>query len=328
MQSFVDHTVIRVASGAGGAGSVSFRREKYVPKGGPDGGDGGRGGDVIVRVKSDLRTLVHLTHNRLFKAERGQPGSGRKRHGRDGKDAVIELPPGAIVQDRETGQVLFEALEDGDSEVLLQGGRGGKGNTHFASSRQQAPRFAQPGEPGAERELDVELRLIADVGFVGKPNAGKSSLLGRLTAAHPKIGAYPFTTKIPNLGVMNLDYQHLILADIPGLIEGASDGAGMGIEFLRHIARTRSLAFIVDITEEDAARAVPMLLRELKAFEPALAEKPRLIIANKIDLDEGGALLSEMVAASSGETVVGVSAITGDGIRELAGALIALGSGE
>lgn len=326
MQSFVDHTTIRVSSGAGGAGSVSFRREKYVPKGGPDGGDGGRGGDVLVRVKNDLRTLVHLTHNRLFKAERGQPGSGRKRHGRDGKDAVIELPPGAIVKDRDTGQVLFEAIDDGDSEVLLHGGRGGKGNTHFASSRQQAPRFAQPGEPGAERELDVELRLIADVGFVGKPNAGKSSLLGRLTAAHPRIGAYPFTTKIPNLGVMNLDYQHLILADIPGLIEGASEGAGMGIEFLRHIARTRSLAFVVDITEEHASRAVPMLLKELGAFESELATKPRVIIANKIDLDSDGTLLNAIVEAFPHDRVLGVSAISGEGIREVAGALLAIGA--
>lgn len=317
--------MIRVASGHGGAGAVSFRREKYVPRGGPDGGDGGRGGDVIVRVKRDLRTLVHLTQKRTIRAERGQSGSGRKKHGRDGRDAVVEVPPGTMITDRESGQVLFEAVGEHEEAVLLHGGRGGKGNMNFATSRRQTPRFAQDGEPGAERELAVELRLIADVGLVGKPNAGKSSLLGRLTAADPKIGAYPFTTRIPNLGVMTLDYRQLVLADIPGLIAGASDGAGMGFAFLRHIARTRTLAFVIDVTEEDPTDSVAMLRHELAAFEPSLIEKPWLIAANKADLDPDSMLTNAVEHSFSGVTVVRVSALTGTGIRELAGALFAMG---
>lgn len=324
MQTFVDEVRIHIASGAGGAGCVSFRREKYVPRGGPDGGDGGRGGDVVLRSRRDLRTLIHLTRSRHVKAERGQPGSGRNRHGRDGEDAVIEVPPGTAIYDADTNELVVDVVDDDVEQRLLEGGRGGKGNAHFATSRNQAPRFAQDGEPGEVRELRIELRLIADIGFVGKPNAGKSSLLGRMTAAHPRIGAYPFTTEIPNLGVMDLDNRQLILADIPGLIEGASRGAGLGHQFLRHIARTRSLAYIVDLSDEDPVATVAMLEGELSAFGQALERKPRLIVGNKIDEPGSGARLQELTA-TFGELAVGVSALTGVGIRELAGRFFDIG---
>ncbi|TFH06251.1 MAG: GTPase ObgE, partial [Spirochaetales bacterium] len=321
MEQFIDEVTIQVSSGAGGAGSVSFRREKYVPKGGPDGGDGGRGGDVIIQVRQDLRTLVDLTRQRTLRARRGATGSGRNRHGSDGADVVIEIPPGSMVTDVETGEVVLDAVENGTRVVLLKGGRGGKGNAHFATSRHQTPRVAQEGEPGSELELKVELRLIADVGFVGKPNAGKSSLLGRLTAAHPKIGAYPFTTKIPNLGVLYLQDDQRILADIPGLIDGASEGAGLGFRFLRHIARTKTLAFVVDLGDPDPVETIHMLEHELKDYSAELARKSRMIIANKNDLPDVEGTLDQLREAFPDEPVVSVSAITGDGIRQLAGAL-------
>lgn len=326
MQSFVDEVRIHVASGHGGAGSVSFRREKYAPKGGPDGGDGGRGGDVILRCRSDLRTLIHLTRTRTVQAERGRSGSGRKRHGRDGEDAIVDVPPGTAVYDEDTDEFLVDLVDEGQEVLLLQGGRGGKGNAHFATSRHQTPRFAQDGEPGAERTLRVELRLIADIGFVGKPNAGKSSLLGRLTAAHPQVGSYPFTTKIPNLGVMVLDHRQLVLADIPGLIEGASEGAGLGFQFLRHIARTKSLAFIVDLEEENPADAVSMLTHELMDYGAGLQAKPRMIIGNKTDVDGAPERLEDLRRQLPDDRVIGVSALTGDGIRELAGEFLRFGA--
>jgi GTPase len=328
LQSFVDEVRIHIASGAGGPGSVSFRREKYVPKGGPDGGDGGRGGDVVVRVRRDLRTLIDLTRSRHIKAERGRPGAGRNRHGRDGADAVIEVPPGTAIYDAETNELLLDVVEPDARHVLLEGGRGGKGNSHFATSRNQTPRFAQDGEPGAERELRAELKLIADIGFVGKPNAGKSSLLGRMTAAHPKVGAYPFTTKTPNLGVMELDHRQLILADIPGLIEGASHGAGLGFRFLRHISRTRSLAYIVDLGEDGPLETVSMLEEELADYGGGLARKPRIIVGNKMDEDGAARRLQELRDGLDDQAIVGVSALTGDGIRELAGVFLRFGDGQ
>ena len=323
LQQFVDEVEVHVSSGAGGPGSVSFRREKYVPRGGPDGGDGGRGGDVIVRVRRDLRTLVDLTRRRTIAAERGHAGSGRNRHGRDGRPAVIDVPPGTAVYDAGTGDLLYDAIDSDGQFELLRGGRGGKGNAHFATSRNQTPRFAQPGEPGEELRLRVELRIIADIGFVGKPNAGKSSLLGRLTAATPKIGAYPFTTKIPNLGVMSLGDEQLILADIPGLIEGASDGAGLGFRFLRHVSRTRMLAYVLDLEVEDPAADLHVLEHELAAFSPALAARRRLLVANKVDLPEAAERLDRLRAAMD-EEVVAVSALSGAGIRELAGRFLQL----
>lgn len=325
MQRFIDDVVITVSSGHGGAGKVSFRREKYVPKGGPDGGDGGCGGDVLVLVRSDLRTLFHLTRTSVIRAADGQPGGKRDRHGADGENAVVEVPPGTVITDHETGEVLLDGVGDGTSVILLRGGRGGKGNAHFATSRQQTPRFAQDGEPGAELTLRVELRLIADVGFVGMPNAGKSSLLGRLTAAHPKIGDYPFTTKVPNLGVLRIDDAHVVLADIPGLIEGAAGGAGLGDRFLRHIARTRQLAFVIDLSEDAPAATVEILVSELEAYSRDLAAKPRLLIGNKIDVAGSADRLEELIRQFPDLPVFGVSALEGTGIRPLAGALLAIG---
>ncbi len=278
-----------------------------------------------MRARSDLRTLIDLTRSRTVRAERGRPGAGRNRHGRDGEDAVIEVPPGTAIYDADTGELLLDVVEPGAEHVLLKGGRGGKGNSHFATSRNQTPRFAQDGEPGGERELRVELKLIADIGFVGKPNAGKSSLLGRMTAAHPKIGAYPFTTKIPNLGVMELDHRQLILADIPGLIEGASHGAGLGYRFLRHISRTRSLAFIVDLSEEGPLETVSMLEDELADYGAGLARKPRIVVGNKMDEDGAPQRLRELRDGLDDAAIVGVSALTGDGIRELAGIFLKFG---
>jgi GTP-binding protein len=228
--AFLDETTIEVSSGHGGRGAVSFRREKYVPKGGPDGGDGGRGGDVVFEVRASLKTLSHLAFKRSFHAEDGQPGQKRKRHGKDGKPVVIGVPPGTIIRSAEDNRIVKDLVEPG-SWIFLKGGKGGKGNTHFATSVRQAPRFAQPGLPGESISLRLELSLIADIGFVGKPNAGKSTLLSVLTEAQPKIGAYPFTTKAPNLGVMREQYKEVVLADIPGLIEGASRGSVSGFVF-------------------------------------------------------------------------------------------------
>ena len=250
----------------------------------------------------------------------------RDRHGRDGADAVIEVPPGTIVFDDLTGEILLDGVQEGMRVELLHGGRGGKGNAHFKTSRNQTPRFAQDGEPGAELTLRIELRLIADIGFVGKPNAGKSSLLGRLTSAHPKVGSYPFTTKIPNLGVLQIDDAHVVLADIPGLIEGAAGGAGLGDKFLKHIARTRRLAFVIDLAEGDPVADVKVLEQELAAYSPALAAKSRMLIGNKIDLPEAEEGLRALATAFPNDTVITVSALTGDGIRPLAGALLAAGS--
>ncbi|TVR04273.1 MAG: GTPase ObgE [Spirochaetaceae bacterium] len=314
MQRFVDDVTFTIRSGHGGAGSVSFRRERYVPRGGPDGGNGGRGGDVVVRVRRNLKTLAHLTGHTAFSAENGRPGEGRKRHGRDGSAWYLEVPPGAAIHDAETGELLADITEEVDDFVLISGGRGGKGNTHFKSSTHRTPRFAQPGEPGEERRITVELRLIADIGFVGLPNAGKSSLLRVLTAAHPKVGNYPFTTKIPNLGVMRYHDHDVILADIPGIIEGAAEGAGLGHRFLRHISRTAVLALLIDVTEEHPDAVFATLLHELSAFDSELAQKRRIVVGTKCDLDPDGEYLQRLAAACGGEQVIGVSAAARSGL--------------
>jgi len=292
-----------------------------VPKGGPDGGDGGRGGDVIVRVRAELRTLYHLAHLTRVRAPNGEGGSGRKRHGRSGAPAVIDLPRGALVYDAATDELLLDAVTDGEERVLLTGGRGGKGNTHFATSTHQTPRFAQPGEAGLDLDIRIELQLIADIGFVGKPNAGKSSLLGRLTAARPKVGSYPFTTRIPNLGVMAHHDEQRIIADIPGIIEGASDGAGLGFEFLRHVSRTRTLAYVVDLSD-DPVTAFALLQHEVDAYGHGLIDRPRIVVANKTDLPGASESLEELRRSLSCERIVGVSALTGSGLNELASVLI------
>ncbi len=286
MFGFSDETYIDVSSGNGGAGCVSFRREKYVPKGGPDGGDGGRGGDVVFVVKENLRTLGHLKLVRVFKAENGQSGMGSRMFGRDGKDVEIPVPPGTVIKNAETGEIIKD-LTGLDRFTLLKGGRGGLGNWHFRSSVNQAPKFAQPGEKGHEMRVGVELLIIADIGFVGFPNAGKSSLLNLLTNARSKVAGYPFTTKIPQLGVMRYDDQDIVLADIPGILEGASEGVGMGFKFLKHISRTKGLAYLVDMSAEDYLTAFDVLRKETEKYSSELSEKPFVLIGTK--LDESGA---------------------------------------
>ncbi len=318
MRGFVDETIIEVSSGNGGPGSVSFRREKYVPKGGPDGGDGGKGGNVVFRVRNSLKTLSSLRYKRAFNAENGKSGAGNKKHGRDGADAVIEVPPGTLIKNADNDELVKDLtdLEDNDEWIFLTGGKGGLGNSHFATSRKQAPLYAQSGLPGAARSIKVELNIIADVGFVGFPNAGKSSLLDRLTNAHPKIAGYPFTTKIPNLGIFRIGDQDIILADIPGIIEGASNGAGLGIRFLKHISRTRGLLFLIDLSAEDYIESFPVLLNELKVFSEELASKKRILIGTKMDIEGTENALEELKKRFPGEEIYGISVFSGRGIDD------------
>lgn len=282
---FVDRVMVKVEAGTGGSGQVSFRREKYVPMGGPDGGDGGRGGDVIVRADRNLTTLLDYTYRDAWKAERGQHGEGSNRTGRSGADVVLPVPRGTVVRDANSRELLGEVLEDGDSVVVAQGGRGGKGNSFFVTATHQAPREWQPGEEGEVRTLEMELKLIADVGLVGQPNAGKSTLLSVVSAARPKIAAYPFTTLSPNLGVVPLsDHRTFVVADIPGIIEGAHQGKGLGLQFLRHIERTRLLAFLVPIDAEDWQAELDQLRAEVAAYSAELAAKPYCVVFSKLDL--------------------------------------------
>ena len=282
---FVDRVMVKVEAGTGGSGQVSFRREKYVPMGGPDGGDGGRGGDVIVRADRNLTTLLDYTYRDAWKAERGQHGEGSNRTGRSGADVVLPVPRGTVVRDADSRELLGEVLEDGDTVVVAQGGRGGKGNSFFVTATHQAPREWQPGEEGEVRTLEMELKLIADVGLVGQPNAGKSTLLSVVSAARPKIAAYPFTTLSPNLGVVPLsDHRTFVVADIPGIIEGAHQGKGLGLQFLRHIERTRLLAFLVPIDAEDWQAELDQLRTEVAAYSSELAAKPYCVVFSKLDL--------------------------------------------
>lgn len=284
MVGFSDETYIDIASGNGGNGAVSFHREKFVPKGGPDGGNGGKGGDVVFVVKDNLRTLLHLKKVRTFRAENGGNGSGDNCTGRDGNDVVISVPPGTVLKKADTGEVIKD-LTGLSSYTLLYGGQGGKGNAHFKTSRHQTPRFAQDGERGVEMRIGVELKLIADIGLVGFPNAGKSSLINAITNSTSEVAPYPFTTKIPYLGMLRLYNEDVLIADIPGLLEGSSEGKGMGIKFLKHIERTHSLAFLVDMSSENALDAFDILLEELKTYSPLLLEKKRVLIGTKMDID-------------------------------------------
>jgi GTP-binding protein len=339
---FADEAFIIVSSGKGGDGCVAFRREKFVPMGGPAGGDGGRGGDVVFEVRRNLRTLSDLRYHQTFKAQNGQPGMGSNCHGKNGEDAVIAVPPGSIIKDADTGEILKDfgtvlgfaggGKESGakvagkdsgkvDSNpgrwVFLRGGNGGWGNTKFKSSVNQAPRQFQPGKPGETRKIRVELQLIADIGFVGFPNAGKSSLLDFYTNARPKIAPYPFTTKIPNLGIMNVRERDIILADIPGIIEGAHDGAGLGLRFLKHIARTKVLAFLIDLSDEAWEGSFAILQGELASFSPELAAKPRVVIGTKLDLPETEGRLEALSLSLPEETVLGISVFSGQGLDDL-----------
>ncbi len=288
--NFIDYVKINCRSGAGGAGSRHFRREKHVPKGGPDGGDGGRGGHIILRGNSQLWTLLHLKYRKHVKAEDGTGGDGGRRSGQQGEDVILDVPLGTIVRDPETGEKIAEITEEGQEVILFPGGRGGLGNAHFKTSTLQAPQYAQPGESGQEAWVVLELKLLADVGLVGFPNAGKSTLLSVLSAARPEIADYPFTTLVPNLGVVAYrDYKSFVMADIPGIIEGASQGKGLGLRFLRHIERNSILLFMVAATSEDVKQEYNTLLNELRAYNPELMDKKRLLAITKMDLlDETG----------------------------------------
>ena len=321
MNGFVDETSIVVSSGSGGDGAVSFRREKYVPRGGPDGGDGGKGGDVVFAVRSNLKTLSHLKLKRHYRAGDGGRGGGQKMHGKDGADVEVPVPPGTVIRDPETGETVADLTVDRQTWVFLHGGRGGKGNSHYATSVNQAPRYAQKGIEGQTRELKAELHLIADVGLVGMPNAGKSTLLSVVTNAHPLIGDYPFTTRTPNLGLLRLPERDVILADIPGIIEGASQGKGLGLKFLRHIERCAALLFLVDLSAPDCTESVKLLEAELATYSPALASRPRLIVGTKLDLVEAEAGRAAMEAACPPGGFVAISAVTRRGLPDLVNAL-------
>jgi len=324
VDGFVDETTIVVSSGSGGDGAVSFRREKFIPRGGPDGGDGGKGGDVVFTVRTNLKTLSHLKLKRIFKADNGGRGMGQKMHGKDGRDVVIPVPPGTVIKDSETGAAVVDLTRDGESFVYLRGGRGGKGNSHYATSVNQAPRYAQKGIEGETRELRAELHLIADIGLVGKPNAGKSTLLSVLTNAHPLIGDYPFTTRTPNLGLLRLSGRDMILADIPGIIEGASEGKGLGLRFLRHVERCAALLFLVDLSEPECADIVHVLERELATYAEVLTRRPRLIVGTKADLPGAAEGLAALKAAFPDESPFAVSSFTREGLEDLSAAALDL----
>jgi GTPase len=318
---FIDEARISVKAGDGGRGCVSFRREKYIPRGGPDGGDGGKGGDVILRSTSRKRTLSQFQFKRSFAAPNGGYGQGKQRTGRNGADLIIEVPPGTLIRNAHDNTLIKDLVADGDSVVVAAGGMGGKGNKHFTSATHRAPRFAQPGMPGESRELVIELKLLADVGIVGFPNAGKSTLISRMSSARPKIDSYPFTTISPVLGmVYPPGGEPFVMADIPGLIEGAHEGAGLGIRFLRHIERTRVLLHLIDaslIDPNDPLYAFNAIDCELAGYHSALAEKPCIVVLNKIDLPEAAAKAEIFAAAFGHQPVHRISAKNGTGITEL-----------
>ena len=323
---FLDQVTIWAHAGNGGDGAATFRREAHVPRGGPDGGDGGHGGSVHLVVDAGQTTLRDFQHKHHFRATAGGRGERARRHGRAGEDLRLAIPPGTAIYDDATGELLADLVTTGQSAPVARGGRGGLGNTHFATATHQAPRHAQKGEPGEERTLRLELRLIADVGLVGLPNAGKSTLLAALTAARPKIAAYPFTTLEPNLGVLDLgmdDGRRPTIADVPGLIEGASEGAGLGHAFLRHVERTRLLAHVVDGAARDPEWDHAVIVDELRAHDPALLDKPRLVAFNKVDLPAAAAAWVAFRAARGrdGIPVVALSAERGDGLDALRAAL-------
>jgi len=325
---FVDQVKIFVKGGDGGKGCVSFRREAKVPRGGPDGGVGGNGGDVVLVAVSHQNTLLPLRYHTEFRADRGGHGGAGNRTGRDGEALVVSVPPGTAARDEATGEALGEVLRDGDRLVVAKGGRGGRGNRSFLSNRNRAPREAEPGHPGEERWLRLDLRLIADVGFLGLPNAGKSTLLSRLSAARPKVADYPFTTLSPVLGVVEQDERTLVAADIPGIIEGASAGAGLGLQFLRHVERTRVLLHVVDASGANGrapAADLALVREEVRSYLPELLERPQLVVATKRDVAGGQEALEALERAASrlGLEVVPVSAVTGDGLPRLKRRLLA-----
>lgn len=315
--NFVDYVKICCRSGKGGAGSAHLRREKYIPKGGPDGGDGGRGGHIILRGNEQMWTLLHLKYRKHVIAGNGQPGQSALKTGKDGEDVLLEVPLGTVAKDTETGEVLFEITMDGEERILLPGGRGGKGNHHFKSSTNQTPRFAQPGEDGKEEWKILELKVLADVGLVGFPNAGKSTLLSVLTAAKPEIGDYPFTTLVPNLGIVSYrDYKSFIMADIPGIIEGASEGKGLGTRFLRHIERNSCLLFMVPADSKDIEKEYHILLNELETYNPEMLDKRRALAISKSDMLDAE-LMEEVRHTLPDIPHVFISSVAQTGLTEL-----------
>ncbi len=324
---FIDYVKVHISSGHGGSGCVSFRREKYVPRGGPDGGDGGKGGNVVFRADPQLATLLDLRYQKHYDAEKGQNGMGKKKHGKDGADAVVPVPVGTLLTDSDTGEVIADLNEPGKEAVAAKGGRGGLGNSHFTTATRQAPKFAQPGEPGEEKDVTVELKLLADVGLIGLPNAGKSTLISVISAARPKIADYPFTTLEPVLGVVKLEnFRSFVVADIPGLIEGAHRGVGLGFQFLRHVERTRILLHLVDVSQGAPGGPVENLLkinRELALYSPELTRKPQAVVATKTDSADPEKMreLKEYCVRNNIDFFA-ISAVRKEGVRELLSYLV------
>lgn len=320
---FTDYVKIIAKAGNGGNGAISFRREKYVAAGGPDGGDGGKGGDIYFEVDPNSNTLIDFRYKKKFKAENGNNGEGSNKYGKSGEDLTIKVPIGTIIKDAITNRVLADLSHEGQKELVLKGGRGGKGNTHFATSTRQAPRFSQDGEKGEEKELILELKLLADVGLIGFPNVGKSTFLGRTTSATPKIADYHFTTLEPNLGVVKTDYgDSFVIADIPGIIEGASEGVGLGLQFLRHIERTRILLHVIDVSGSEGRNPVDdfnKINHELRKYSEKLSERTQIIVANKIDSMQDETLYQELekLAKEKQMEIFKISAVTGEGVDKL-----------
>ncbi len=320
---FIDEVKIRVIAGDGGRGCVSFRREKFVPRGGPNGGDGGAGGDVIAVADPQLTTLLDLRYQKQYKAGRGEHGKGKDCHGRRGEDCIIKVPVGTIIRDAGSGELIGDLRTGGERVIVAAGGRGGRGNAYFVSSTNRSPRFAQPGEPGQDRALEIELRLLADVGIIGLPNAGKSTLIAAISAVRPKIADYPFTTLVPNLGVVAYDEgKSFVVADIPGLIEGAHAGLGLGDKFLRHVMRTVLLIHLIDasgVDENNPLAQWTIVNRELGLFDPELAKKPQIVVANKIDLPEARAKTKCMAKKlpQPYQPLQAISAATTEGVHQL-----------
>ncbi len=318
---FIDHARVFVKGGDGGNGVVAFRREKYVPLGGPSGGDGGRGGNVVFIADEGMSTLMDFRYNRHFKAARGVHGQGKNMHGAGAQNLVVRVPAGTVIKDDESGEVIADLVSPGQEAVVARGGRGGKGNARFATSLNKAPSFAENGEPGEERWIRLELKLLADAGLVGFPNAGKSTLISRISAARPKIADYPFTTLVPNLGVVETrQHDSFVVADIPGLIEGAHEGAGLGHDFLRHIERTRVIIFVLDAAQTDERDIVEdyrILRRELELHNPDLARRPYVVVANKMDVPEASDNALRLEESLQGEKIFRISAVTGEGVNDL-----------
>lgn len=325
---FIDQVKVYVKAGDGGRGCVSFRREKYVARGGPNGGDGGKGADIIIKATSNINTLLDIKYQQRYLAEKGQHGMGRDMHGKNGKDLIIHVPLGTLIKDFETGEILCDLTEEDQEFIAAKGGRGGLGNAHFKSATRQAPRFAQPGESGEEKTLHMELKLLADVGLIGLPNAGKSTLISALSSAKPKIADYPFTTLVPHLGVVKYgEYKSFVIADIPGLIEGAHAGTGLGFQFLRHVERTSVLLHLVDISEmaeNDPSDNLEKIKNELELFNPELMKKPQAVAGTKLDIKGDGQRLDTLAKYCEDKQYdfFPICSVTGEGLKELVQYLI------